>query len=86
MKKIYALLFAAISALSATAAVWDGTSTAITAGSGTESDPYLIETPQHMAWFAEQVNAGNTFENQYFKLMYQKWLILSLKIFRMTKL
>lgn len=68
MKKIYALLFAATSVLSATAAVWDGTSTAITAGSGTESDPYLIETPQHMAWFAEQVNAGNTFENQYFKL------------------
>lgn len=38
--------------------VWDGTATPWTNGSGTEDDPYLIETPSHIAYLAEKVNEG----------------------------
>ena len=49
------------------AIVWDGTSKAPwTKGSGTESDPYLIETPANLAYLAEQVQNGQTYEKTYF--------------------
>ena len=48
---------------------WDGTaSEAWTNGSGTEADPYLIETPAHLKYLSAQVAAGNTYEGVYFFL------------------
>ena len=47
--------------------VWDGKTKELwTKGSGTESDPYLIETPANLAYLAAQVNAGNTYKDTYF--------------------
>ena len=48
---------------------WDGTSAIWTQGSGTEADPYLIETAQHLAWISEMVNNGvTTYDGVWFKL------------------
>ena len=38
--------------------VWDGTSEPWTHGSGTETDPYLIETAANLAYLAQMVNEG----------------------------
>ena len=38
-------------------------------GSGSENDPYLIATAEQLAYLAVQVNAGNSFEGQYFALV-----------------
>ena len=49
--------------------VWDGTAEIWTHGSGTETDPYLIESAQNLAWISEMVNSGVTeYMNTYFKL------------------
>lgn len=55
--------------LSSFAAVeWDGTSAPWTKGTGTETDPYLIETPQQLSYLSEMVSAGiNTYKGKYFK-------------------
>ena len=37
-------------------------------GSGTEKDPYVIKTPEHLYGLADSVNAGTTYEGKYFKL------------------
>lgn len=59
------LLFTAIAA-NATQ-IWNGTSKVPwTKGSGTESDPYLIESPANLAYLAAQVKAGNTYRYTYF--------------------
>lgn len=48
---------------------WDGSAAAWTHGSGTESDPYLIESAANLAYLAEMVNGGiSTYSGQYFKL------------------
>lgn len=48
--------------------VWDGTSAKWTKGSGTEKDPYLIETPNQLAFLAEVVSAGiSDYSGKYFK-------------------
>lgn len=48
--------------------VWDGTSAKWTKGSGTEKDPYLIETPNQLAFLAEMVSAGiSDYSGKYFK-------------------
>lgn len=62
---VFSLLL--LSAVSHAAVVWNGTSAAWTKGSGTEADPYLIETPKNLAYLAAQVNAGNTYAGMYFK-------------------
>ena len=52
--------------------VWDGTSEPWTNGSGTQNDPYLIETAANLAYLAEKVNEGYqaqgmaVFKNVYF--------------------
>ena len=47
---------------------WDGTTkTAWTEGEGTEADPFIISSPNHLAYLAQQVNAGNTYAGNYFK-------------------
>ena len=49
--------------------VWDGTWEIWTHGNGTQADPYLIETPQHLAWLARKVNDGTTtFNGVHFRL------------------
>ena len=48
--------------------VWDGLSSPWTQGTGTETDPYLIETPQNLAWLSDMVNNGvSTYSGVYFK-------------------
>jgi hypothetical protein len=37
-------------------------------GDGTSASPYLISTAEQLAYFSNQVNAGNNYSGQYFKL------------------
>lgn len=53
----------------ANAQVWDGTAKAWTSGNGTESAPYLIETGENLAYLAETVAAGETYDGVFFKLV-----------------
>ena len=49
--------------------VWDGSvATDFASGTGTEADPYQIATAAQLAYLAQQVNAGNQYEGQYFKV------------------
>ena len=50
---------------------WDGTSIAeaFESGTGTEDDPYVIRNAAQLAYLAQQVNSGVTYEGVYFKLM-----------------
>lgn len=49
--------------------VWDGTSVAWNHGNGTQSNPYLIESAQNLAWLAEMVSGGvSTYANMHFRL------------------
>ncbi|MCQ2308291.1 MAG: T9SS type A sorting domain-containing protein [Bacteroidales bacterium] len=58
MKKILFITLAIVISMAANAQnqVWDGTAEPWTHGSGTEEDPYLIETPQNLAYLAVMVN------------------------------
>ena len=49
---------------------WDGRTiaTGYHSGSGTVNDPYIIANGDELAFFAQQVNAGVTYEGVYFKL------------------
>ena len=50
------------------AITWTGSSSAWTKGTGTQSNPYLIETPEQLAYLSEIVNAGvNLYDGIYFK-------------------
>lgn len=51
--------------------VWDGVSvdTKFAGGSGTESDPILIETAEQLKLLADKVNSGTKYEGVYFKLV-----------------
>ena len=75
MKKLFTLLMAVVMTCSAMAVnVWDGSSEPWTKGSGTQTDPYLIETAANLAYLAEKVNEGYqttgsaVFRNTYFLL------------------
>ncbi|MDY6426639.1 MAG: hypothetical protein SPK61_01310, partial [Bacteroidales bacterium] len=49
--------------------VWDGTAEKWTEGSGTESDPYQIQTAQQFAFISIMVNSGTTkYTDKYFVL------------------
>lgn len=68
MKKIVFLMMAIMIAIQSSAQ-WDGTSAPWTQGTGTESNPYLIESPQHLAYLADMVCAGvNDYNGKYFLL------------------
>ena len=58
MKKILLSTIAAFFAmvLNAQVSVWDGTAEPWTHGSGTQEDPYLIESAQNLAYLSEAVN------------------------------
>ncbi len=71
MKRLFFFICALVllcSPSSFAAVEWDGTSAPWTKGTGTETDPYLIETPQHLSYLSEMVSAGiNTYKGKYFK-------------------
>ena len=49
--------------------VWDGTiATSFARGSGTSSNPYIIETGAQLAYLASRVNAGTSYSGCYFRL------------------
>ena len=48
---------------------WDGKSLSPYIGKGTENEPYLIYNGDQLYYFANEVNNGNSFENQYIQLM-----------------
>jgi len=54
----FVAMFVMISATVAQTSVWDGTHTTWTNGTGTESNPYLIENAQQLAYLAYYVNNG----------------------------
>ena len=55
--------------LGETSAIWDGTAaTGFASGSGTESDPYIIESAGQLAYLAKTVNNGITYQGKYIKL------------------
>ncbi len=71
MKKITAIVLSFFFALSCLAvftgaAGWDGTSVEAYSGSGTEADPYVIDTPAKLAKIRETVAGGDSLEGKYF--------------------
>ena len=57
MKKVLYIMLFLILGMNLTAqSVWDGKREAIRSGSGTESDPYLIENAQQLAWLVYVIN------------------------------
>jgi len=54
--------------------VWDGTADTAWHGSGTADDPYLIETPNHLAGLAQMVNKGNKYIGVHFRQTADLWL------------
>ena len=70
-KHLFLLLLAAILLPFTTMSaqdVWDGTvATEFAGGTGTESDPYLIETGAQLAYLAQQTNQG--YSGYYYKLI-----------------
>mgnify|MGYP004490866353 CR=1 FL=1 len=49
---------------------WSGeTADSFSSGNGTEEDPYTIETAEQLAFFASQVNAGETFEGKFISII-----------------
>lgn len=73
-KKIWVFWFGVIFccvmlAVNASAAAWDGTAASgFAGGSGTENDPYQIDTAEQLAYLAVTVNSGTTYEGKYIKL------------------
>lgn len=54
--------------------IWDGTTAtlypnAAEADAGTAANPYQISSPEHLAYLAQQVNAGTNYAGKYFTLM-----------------
>ncbi len=50
-------------------AAWDNTAaSSFASGDGSLSDPYVIKTAQQLAYFRNQVNAGNTYRGKYIVL------------------
>ena len=70
MKKIYIMMMLVLAGTMAMAqtSVWDGSRAVWTQGSGTENDPYLIESAQNLACLAYMVNKDFDTEGMYFKL------------------
>ncbi len=49
--------------------IWDGTSASgFDSGSGTENDPFIIKTPEQLAFLAYSVNSGTSYSGKYIKL------------------
>ena len=64
------LLGFAVVPTSAEVSAWDGSVAAgFESGSGTEEDPYIIKTAPQLAYLAQRVNSGRTYEGQYILLV-----------------
>lgn len=75
MKKFVITIIAILLTINAFALdIWDGTASPWTNGSGTSSNPYLIETAENLAYLAQQVNSGyqaqgiSVYKGKYFLL------------------
>ena len=70
MKKIYIMMMLVLAGTMATAqtSVWHGGRQVWTRGTGTESDPFLIESADNLAYLAYVVNKGYETEGMYFRL------------------
>lgn len=70
MKKIYIMMMLVLTGMMAVAqtSVWNGGRTLWNRGAGTESDPFLLESAEHLAYLAYVVNKGYNTEGIYFKL------------------
>lgn len=53
---------------------WNGTVVKDWTGTGTESDPFLISTPEQLAGLADTVNSGDPFVGKYIRLSSDIWL------------
>ncbi len=64
---IYVASFSVFSAVQTTVDVWDGVAEAegFASGTGTEEDPFVIETAAQLIYFRNQVDAGVTFDDQF---------------------
>ena len=63
------LLTLAMPSAFAQTSTWDGTAVSWTQGTGTLSNPYLIESAQNLAYLAEMVNGGvDQYTGKWFKL------------------
>gem|GEM_PF-913912 len=70
-KKLFFVLGLLMAVVVQAQTYWNGTSNKVFSGSGTQTDPYLIGTPEQLAGLAELCNdaeAPNDFAGQYIKL------------------
>ncbi len=67
---LFIALFTVMAAVTASAAdIWDGTvAKGFESGSGTESDPYIVKTPEQLAFLAKSVNSGTSYYKKYISL------------------
>ena len=70
MKRFYILMMLLLAGIMAKAqpSVWDGSRELWTRGSGTEGDPYLIETAAQLAFLSYMVNKDFDTQGLYFRL------------------
>ena len=70
MKKIFIIMLLVLASTMALAqtSVWHGGRTVWTRGSGTENDPFLLESADNLAYLAYVVNKGYNAEGIYFRL------------------
>ena len=70
MKKLYIIMLLVITGIMAQAqtSVWDGSRKLWTRGEGTENDPFLIESAEHLAFLNYMVNKGYETQDLYFLL------------------
>lgn len=71
LRSLTLVLCVVISNLCFGQSIWDGTTvaTSFQSGSGTISNPYLIYTPEQLAYFFNQVSSGMSFSQKYIKIM-----------------
>ena len=67
---IYVATFSIFSAVKTGADTWDGeaVATGFASGTGTENDPYIINTAAQLVYFRNQVDAGVTYGGKFIKL------------------
>lgn len=70
MKKLYIIMMLLLAGImvEAQTSVWDGSRKLWTRGSGTEGDPYLIETAAQLAFLSYMVNKDYDTQGLYFRL------------------
>ena len=66
---LYPQLAVQIDGLPKPAGLWNGTvAEGFASGTGTKNDPYVIETPEQLAYLAQTVNGGTSYSGRYFVL------------------